>query len=68
MAFTEAKDFKIGRGTGLRLDRWRMQPLARLARRRLTLLNRIWLVALRAYLVLGNGPVLVRIVQLALGR
>jgi Mn2+/Fe2+ NRAMP family transporter len=47
---------------------WRMPPLDDLPPARLTLLNRIWLIVLRAYLVVAAGLVLVRIVLLALGQ
>jgi hypothetical protein len=42
-------------------------PLAELLPRQLTTLNRVWLVVLRAYLIVAAGLVLVRIVQLATG-
>jgi len=48
--------------------RWAVPGFAGNAPLRLTLLNRIWLVALRSYLVLAGGLVFVRTVQLALGR
>jgi Mn2+/Fe2+ NRAMP family transporter len=44
---------------------WRMPPLDELPPARLTLLSRIWMLVLRAYLVIAAGLVLVRIVQLA---
>jgi hypothetical protein len=47
---------------------WRMPPLARLAPARLTPLNRMWLIVLRAYLVLAVVLVVVRVVQIALHR
>ena len=43
---------------------WRMAPLESLPKAELTLLNRTWLVALRGYLVVAGGLILVRIVQL----
>jgi Natural resistance-associated macrophage protein len=46
---------------------WRMSPLAHVPKAKLTLLNRIWLVVLRGYLLLAGGLVFVRIVRLALG-
>jgi len=46
-------------------DTWRMPPLAQLPPRQLTTLNRVWLVVLRAYLIVAAGLVLVRIVTLA---
>jgi Natural resistance-associated macrophage protein len=57
------------KGAGERLpvsDRptWRMPPLSELAPAQLTLLNRIWLIVLRGYLVIAAGLVLVRIGQL----
>jgi len=52
---------------GLLRDMWRMPPLAELSPRQLTTLNRVWLVVLRAYLIVAAGLVLVRIVQLATG-
>jgi Mn2+/Fe2+ NRAMP family transporter len=52
-------------GRSLR-NTWRMPPLAELPPRQLTKLNRIWLVVLRAYLIVAAGLVLVRIVQLAM--
>jgi Mn2+/Fe2+ NRAMP family transporter len=48
-------------------DTWRMPPLAELPPARLSLMNRVWLIVLRAYLVVAAGLVLVRIVQLAMG-
>jgi NRAMP (natural resistance-associated macrophage protein)-like metal ion transporter len=44
---------------------WRMPPLDELPPARLTTLNRVWLIALRGYLLVAAGLVLVRIVQLA---
>jgi Mn2+/Fe2+ NRAMP family transporter len=49
------------------LDNWRMPPLDQLPPARLTMLNRIWLIVLRGYLVLAAALVLVRIVLLATG-
>jgi Mn2+/Fe2+ NRAMP family transporter len=43
---------------------WRMPPVSELAPAQLTLLNRIWLIVLRAYLLIAAGLVLVRIGQL----
>jgi hypothetical protein len=42
-----------------------MPPLTDLPPRRLTTLSRVWLVVLRAYLIVAAGLVLVRIVTLA---
>jgi hypothetical protein len=53
-------------GRSLR-NTWRMPPLAELPPRQLTTLNRVWLVVLRAYLIVAAGLVLVRIIQLATG-
>jgi hypothetical protein len=46
---------------------WRMPPLATLAPYRMTALSRVWMIVLRAYLIVAAGLVLVRIVELALG-
>jgi hypothetical protein len=46
-------------------DTWRMPPLAELSPRPLTMLNKVWLLVLRAYLVVAAGLVLVRIITLA---
>ena len=45
---------------------WRMPPLEQLTPARLTVLNRVWLVGLRAYLVLAVGLVIFRVAQIAL--
>jgi Mn2+/Fe2+ NRAMP family transporter len=44
---------------------WRMPPLAELPPARLTLLNRTWMIVLRAYLFVAAGLLLFKIVQLA---
>lgn len=46
-------------------DSWRMPPLDRLPKARLSPLSRIWMLVLRGYLVVAAGLVLLRIVQLA---
>jgi NRAMP (natural resistance-associated macrophage protein)-like metal ion transporter len=46
-------------------ETWRMPPLAELPPRPLTMLNKVWLLVLRAYLVVAAGLVLVRIITLA---
>jgi hypothetical protein len=46
-------------------DTWRMPPLEQLPPARLTRLDRLWLLVLRAYLVVTGGLVLVRIVALS---
>jgi len=48
-----------------RRDTWRMPPLAELPPRQLTAANRVWLLVLRAYLIVAAGLVLSRIVTLA---
>ena len=69
----------IDKGRGARSDEpirftaadrltWRMPPLDELPPARLTVLDRTWLVALRAYLVVAAGLVLVRIVMLVVPR
>jgi hypothetical protein len=45
---------------------WRMPPLSALPPARLTLLNRVWLMVLRVYLVAAVGLVIFRVTQLAL--
>jgi Mn2+/Fe2+ NRAMP family transporter len=45
---------------------WRMPPLAELPPRPLTAQSRVWLLVLRAYLVIAAGLVLIRIVNLAM--
>ena len=44
---------------------WRMPPLHELPPARLTLLNRTWMIVLRAYLFVAAGLLLFKIVQLA---
>jgi hypothetical protein len=51
-----------------RASNWRMPPLRTLPPARLTLTSRIWMIVLRAYLVVAAGLVLFRIVNLALGQ
>jgi hypothetical protein len=48
-------------------DNWRMPPLEALPPARLTTLSRVWMIVLRAYLIVAAGLVLFRIVNLALG-
>ncbi|MBO0739347.1 MAG: divalent metal cation transporter, partial [Alphaproteobacteria bacterium] len=48
-----------------RRDNWQMRPLSELPPRPLTTLNRVWLLVLRAYLIVAAGLVLARIVSLA---
>ncbi len=48
-------------------DTWRMPPLDELSPASLTPLKRLWMIVLRAYLIIAAGLVLVRIVQLATG-
>ncbi len=47
-------------------ESWRMPPLSRLAPARLTMAKRIWLGALRLYLVAASIMVVVRVAQIAL--
>jgi len=51
----------------LNCDFWRMPPLEQLPPVRLSTLERVWLIVLRAYLVVAGGLVLIRIVTLAVG-
>jgi Mn2+/Fe2+ NRAMP family transporter len=44
---------------------WRMPPLNELPPARLSTVSRIWMIVLRAYLVVAAGLVLLRIIQLA---
>jgi hypothetical protein len=46
---------------------WRMPPLAQLEPNRMTGATRIWMIVLRAYLVVAVGMVVFRLVQLAIG-
>jgi Natural resistance-associated macrophage protein len=46
-------------------DKWRMPPLDKLPPARLSTLSRLWMIVLRAYLVVAAGLVLIRIFQLA---
>jgi len=46
-------------------DSWRMRPLRQLPPARLSVLSRVWMSVLRAYLVVAAGLVLLRIFQLA---
>jgi hypothetical protein len=46
---------------------WRMPPLPRLGPNRITGATRIWMIVLRAYLLIAVGMVVFRIVQLAIG-
>ena len=48
-------------------ETWRMPPLAKLPPAKLSWSSQIWMAALRAYLVLAAGLVLIRIVLLAFG-
>jgi len=47
-------------------DTWRMPPLHLLPPARLPLLNRVWMLVLRGYLVIAAGLLLVKITQMAL--
>ena len=47
-------------------ESWRMPPLASLAPARITLLNRLWMLVLRGYLLIAAGLLLAKLVQLAL--
>jgi Mn2+/Fe2+ NRAMP family transporter len=49
-------------------ETWRMPPLDQLPPARLTARNRMWLIVLRAYLLVAAGLVLLRIAMLATGR
>jgi hypothetical protein len=45
---------------------WRMPPLSELAPARLSVLNRVWLIILRAYLVVAVALVIYKVTLLAL--
>jgi Mn2+/Fe2+ NRAMP family transporter len=47
-------------------ETWRMAPLDKLPPPHLSLLNKVWMAALRFYLVIAGALVMIRIVQLAL--
>jgi NRAMP (natural resistance-associated macrophage protein)-like metal ion transporter len=49
-------------------DFWRMPPIAELASGERSLSRRLWMGVLSAYLVFAGGLILLRIVELALGR
>jgi hypothetical protein len=46
---------------------WRMPPLSRLRPNRITGATRIWMIVLRAYLLIAVGMVVFRLVQLVMG-
>ncbi|MDR3375573.1 MAG: divalent metal cation transporter [Ancalomicrobiaceae bacterium] len=48
-------------------DLWRMPPLATLAPAEMSRASKIWMLALRGYLILAGGLVMIRIVTLAIG-
>lgn len=47
---------------------WRMQPISELAPAQISLLNRLWMIVLRAYLVVAAGMLIFKMVQLATGQ
>ncbi len=61
---TNFTDVRKGDTTAMR-DTWHMPPLSSLAPLRLTPLNRAGLLALRGYLAIAVGLVVVRVIQLA---
>lgn len=48
-------------------DTWRMPEISMLAPAKLSIVNRMWMLILRGYLVVAAGMVMFKIVQLALG-
>ena len=64
-AFLQRPRMPIIRYGRLERERWRMPPIPTLPPARLTLLSRVWMIVLRAYLACAGGLVLIRIVQLA---
>ena len=47
---------------------WRMPPIGELAPAQISLLNRLWMIVLRAYLVVAAGMLIFKMFQLATGR
>ena len=58
----EAQNFEVGDRSS-----WRMPPVAELAPANISLLNRVWMIALRGYLVIAATMLIVKMVQLATG-
>ena len=48
-------------------DTWRMPPVSQLPPAQISLLNRIWMIVLRGYLVVAAGMLIFKMTQLALG-
>lgn len=48
-------------------DTWRMPPVSQLPPAQISLLNRIWMIVLRGYLVVATGMLIYKMTQLALG-
>ncbi|MBV8642554.1 MAG: divalent metal cation transporter [Candidatus Eremiobacteraeota bacterium] len=67
-AFQRGEDATDRAAARTRRVTWQMPPLAQLPPAALTLQSRVWLVVLRAYLVLAVGLVVFRVVQIALHR
>jgi Mn2+/Fe2+ NRAMP family transporter len=63
-AAPDAADASLARANR---ESWRMPPLATLPPAKLSLAAKTWMVALRAYLILAAGLVLIRIFMLAIG-
>jgi hypothetical protein len=61
------EDADSARPTAFERDAWRMPPLHKLPPAKLSVAARIWMAALRLYLIVAGGLVLVRIVSLAIG-
>jgi Mn2+/Fe2+ NRAMP family transporter len=59
-------EFSPAAGPPLSRSHWRMPPLHRLPRARLSLSARCWMGVLRAYLLIAGGLILFRIVTLAI--
>ncbi|KAF3996342.1 NRAMP family divalent metal transporter [Glaciimonas immobilis] len=49
-------------------DTWRMPPISELPPAKISLLNRLWMIVLRGYLVVAAGMLIFKMVQLAIGR
>lgn len=47
-------------------DTWRMPPVSKLPAAHFSLLNRLWMIVLRGYLVVATGILIFKMIQLAL--
>jgi Mn2+/Fe2+ NRAMP family transporter len=49
-------------------DTWRMPPIGELPPAQISLLNRLWMIVLRGYLVVAAGMLIFKMIQLAVGQ